>query len=94
MFSNYLSNYVKLIQINKMLNVYLFNLSPGVLIKTLCHMWGKLNLPTLLFRVGVISPNKYGFLDIPRQMVPLPPYYFEVIMVDGVVSLIVVMMNG
>ena len=34
---------------------YLFNLSPGVLIKTLSHIWGKLNLPTLLFRVGLLT---------------------------------------
>ena len=27
-------------------------------------------------------------------MVPLPPYYFEVIVIDGVVGLIVVMMDG
>ena len=26
-------------------------------------------------------------------MVPLPPYYFEVIVIDGVVGLIIVMMN-
>ena len=34
---------------------YLFNLRPGVLIKTLSHIWGKLNLPTLLFRVGLLT---------------------------------------
>ena len=28
---------------------YLFNLSLGVLIKTLSHIWGKLNLPALLW---------------------------------------------
>ena len=33
---------------------YLFNLRPGVLIKTLSHILGKLNLPTLLFRVGLL----------------------------------------
>ena len=27
-------------------------------------------------------------------MVPLPPYYFEVVMVNGVVGLVIVMMNG
>ena len=51
------------------LNNYLFNLRPGVLIKTLSHKWGKLNLPTLLFEV-VINPNKYGFLDIPKMWIP------------------------
>ena len=34
---------------------YLFNLSQGVLIKTLSHIWGKLNFPTLLFRVGLLT---------------------------------------
>ena len=38
-----------------MLNIYLFNLRPGVLIKTLSHILGKLNLPTLLFRVGLLT---------------------------------------
>ena len=33
---------------------YLFNLRPGVLITTLSLIWGKLNLPTLLFRVGLL----------------------------------------
>ena len=42
----------------------------------------------------VINPNEDGFLDIPRQMVPLPPYYFEVIVVSGVVGLVIMMMNG
>ena len=32
---------------------YLFNLRPGVLIKTLSHIWGRLNLPMLLLRVGL-----------------------------------------
>ena len=73
---------------------YLFNLSPGVLIKTLSNISGKLNLPTLLFRVGLLTQINMDILDIPRQMVPLPPYYFEVVMVNGVVCLVIVMMNG
>ena len=35
--------------------MYLFNLRPGVLIKTLSHIWGKLNLPTLLFKGGLLT---------------------------------------
>ena len=35
--------------------IYLFNLRPGVLIKILSHKWGKLNLPTLLFKVGLLT---------------------------------------
>ena len=34
---------------------YLFNLRPGVLIKTLSHILGKINLPTLLFRVVLLT---------------------------------------
>ena len=34
---------------------WLFNLRPGVLFKTLSHIWGNLNLPTLLFRVGLLT---------------------------------------
>ena len=63
-------------------------------IKTLSHIWGKLNLPILLFRVGLLTLINMDSFDIPRQMMPLPPHYFEVTVVDGVVSLIIVMMNG
>ena len=73
--------------------IYLFNVRPGVLIKTLSHIWGRLNLLMLLLRVGLLKPNEDGFLDKPRQMVPLPPYYFEVIVVNGVVGLVIMMMN-
>ena len=34
---------------------YLFKLRPGVLSKTLSHMWGKLNLPMFLFNVGLLT---------------------------------------
>ena len=33
----------------------LFKLRPGVLSKTLSHMWGKLNLPMFLFNVGLLT---------------------------------------
>ena len=45
-----------------MLIIYLFNLRPGVLIKTLSHIWGKLNLSTLLFRVGLLTLIKMDSL--------------------------------
>ena len=32
-----------------------FKLRPWVLSKTLSHMWGKLNLPMLLFKVGLLT---------------------------------------
>ena len=33
----------------------LFKLRPGVLSKTLSHMWGKLNLAMFLFNVGLLT---------------------------------------
>ena len=41
---------------------YLFNLRSGILIKTLSHIWGKLNLATLLFRVGLLTLINMDFL--------------------------------
>ena len=74
---------------------YLFNLRPGVLIKTLSHIWGKLNLPTLLFRVGLLTLiNTDSLICLDKWCPSLPPYYFEVVMVNGVVDLVIVMMNG
>ena len=34
---------------------WLFKLQPGVLSKTLSHMWGKLSLPMFLFNVGLLT---------------------------------------
>ena len=48
----------------------------------------------VIVKSRVINPNEDGFLDIPRQMVPLPLYYFEVIVVNGVVGFVVMVMNG
>ena len=59
--------YVKLIN-------YLFNLRPGVLIKTLSHIWGRLNLPLLLFRVGLLTLMKMDsliYLDIWCPSLPI-----------------------
>ena len=36
---------------------------------------------------------KMEFLDVPRHMMPLPPYYFEVVLVNGMVGLVIVVMN-
>ena len=33
----------------------LFKVIPGVLSKTLCHVWGKLNLLIFLFKVGLFT---------------------------------------
>ena len=55
---------------------------------------GYIKFTYVIVKGKVINPNKDGFLDIPRQMLSLPPYYFEVIVVNRVLSLVVVMMNG
>ena len=76
-------------------NYYLlFNLRPGVLIKTLSHMWDKLNLATLLLRVGLLTLIKMDFLIYLDKWHPFPPYYFEVVLVNWVVTLVILMMNG
>ena len=72
---------------------YLFYLRPGVLIKTLSHIWGRLNLPILLFRVGLLTLMKMDSLMYLDIWCP-PPYYFEVVLVNGMVSLVIVVMNG
>ena len=42
--------------------VCLFKLRPGVLSKTLSHMWCKLNLPMFLFNVGLLTLINMGSL--------------------------------
>ena len=66
-----------------------------MLIRTLSHIWGKLNLPTLLFKVGLLTLiNMDSLIYLDKWCPSLPPYYFEVIVIDRVADLIVVMMNG
>ena len=62
----------------------LFKLRPGVLSKTLSHMQGKLNLPTLLFKVGLftlINMDSFIFL---AKLCPSLPIILEVIVTGGV----------
>ena len=40
----------------------LFKVVPGVLSRTLSHMWGKLNLPMFLFNVGLLTLIKIDSL--------------------------------
>ena len=42
--------------------VCLFKVRPGVLSKTLSHMWGILNLPMFLFNVGLLTLIKIDSL--------------------------------
>ena len=61
--------------------------------KTLSHIWGRLNLPILLLRVGLLTLMKMDSLIYLDIWCPLPPYYFEIVLVNGVVSLAIVVMN-
>ena len=42
----------------------LFKVRPGVLSKTLSHIWGKLNIPIFLFKVGLFTLINLDFLNI------------------------------
>ena len=66
-----------------MLNIYLFNLRPGVLIKTLSHIWGKLNLPTLLFREGLLTLIKMDSLIYLDKWCPSLPIILKLLWLMG-----------
>ena len=66
-----------------MLIVYLFNSRPGVLIKTLSHIWGKLNLPTLLFRVGLLTLIKMDSLIYLDKWCPSLPIILKLLWLVG-----------
>ena len=56
----------------------LLKLRPGVLSKTLSHMWGKLNLPMFLFNVGLLTLIKIDsliFLAKPCPSLLFGSYY-------------------
>ena len=51
----------------------LFKLRPGVLSKILFHMWGKLNLSMLLFKVGLLTIiNTDSFIFLAKLCPSLP----------------------
>ena len=62
---------------------YLFNLSIGVLIKTLSHISGKLNLPTLLFRVGLLTSINMSSLIYLDKWYPSLPIIFKLLWLMG-----------
>ena len=73
----------------------LFKVRPGVLSKTLSHMWGKLNLPIFLFNVGLLTLiNMDSLMFLAKPCTSLPPYYLKVILTSGVVCMIAMIMNG
>ena len=50
-----------------------FKLRPGVLSRTLSHMWGKLNLPMFLFNMGLLTLMNMDSLIFLAKAMPLPP---------------------
>ena len=72
----------------------LFNLRPGVLSKTLSHMWGKLNLPMFLFNVGLLILMNMDSLIFLAKLCPFPSYYLDIIMAGGVACMVTALMNG
>ena len=51
----------------------LFNLKPGVLSKTLSHIWGKLNLPMFLFNVRLLTlMNIHSLILLAKLCCSLP----------------------
>ena len=70
----------------------LFKVRPGVLSKTLSHMWGNLNLPIFLFNVGLLILIKmYSLMFLAKLH---PPYYLKVVLTGGMACIVAVMMYG
>ena len=65
-----------------------------MLIKTLSHIWGKLNLPTLLFRVGLLTLINTDSLIYLDKWFPSLPIILKLLWLMGVVGLVIVMIYG
>ena len=61
----------------------LIKLRPGVLIKTLSHMWGKLNLPMLLFKVGLLTLINIDSLLFVATLCPSLPIIWKLLWLVG-----------
>ena len=57
-------------------------------------MRGRLNLPMLLFKMGLSTLIKMDSFIFLAKLFPLPPYYLEVIVTSGMACLVAMMMNG
>ena len=72
----------------------LFKVRPGVLSKTLSHIWGKLNLPIFLFKVGLLTLiNIYSLIFLSKPCPPLP-IILEVLLGGGMTCVTAMMMYG
>ena len=63
--------------------IYLFNLRTGGLIKTLSHIWGRLNLPMLLLRVGLLTLMKMDSLIYLDKLCPSLPIILKLLWLMG-----------
>ena len=61
----------------------LFNLRPGVLSKTLSHMWDKLNLPIFLLSVGLITLMNMNSLIFLAKLCPSLPIIWKLLWLVG-----------
>ena len=61
----------------------LFKVRPGVLSKILCHMWGKLNLPIFLFKVGLLTLINMDSLIFLAKPCPSLPIIWKICWVLG-----------
>ena len=57
----------------------LLTLRPGVLSKTLSHMWGKLNLPMFLFNVGLLTLINTDSLMFLAKVCPSLPIIWKLL---------------
>ena len=70
------------------------SLSPGVLKRTLSHIWLRLYLPISWLSVGFFYPYEDGFLDGPGLPLVLPAYDVEAGVCSGVSCLLYVCIDG
>ena len=61
----------------------LFKLRPGVLSRTLSHMWGKLNLPMLLFNVGFLNLINIDSFIFLAKLCPSLPIIWKLLWLMG-----------
>ena len=60
-----------------------FKVRPGVLSKTLSHIWGKLNLPIFLFKVGLFTLINIDSLIFLAKLCPYLPIIWKFCWVVG-----------
>ena len=70
---------MKLIRLVLLLLTCLFKLRPLVLSKTLSHIWGKLNLPMLLFKVGLLTLIKMDSFIFLAKLCPSLPIIWKLL---------------